>query len=287
MKKLLVIGSNGQLGSCLKDLEHKFNYIDFSFVDKDDVDITNKEELNKFFYKNQFDYIVNCAAFTAVDKAEDEEIDAKKLNSDAVFYLGQLAKNNNIKIIHISTDYVFDGLKKIPYTETDPTNPSSIYGKTKLDGEIRLLNTCDSAIIIRTSWLYSEYGNNFVKTMLRLAETNTELNIVNDQIGSPTYAGALANAIITIISKDILQNFWVQGIYHFSENGICSWFDFAKKIFEIKQIPINVNPIPSYKYPTKATRPKYSTLDKSLIIKTFNIEILDWKENLKLMLNTI
>ena len=278
MNNILVTGANGQLGSELKDLASNFPGYNFLFTDVSDLDITSHNDVRKFIEINNINVIINCAAYTAVDKAESEPELADAINHLAVANFAQIAKENNIKLIHISTDYVFDGTNHKPYTETDIPNPQSVYGKTKLDGELAMqkINPSNS-IIIRTSWVYSKFGNNFVNTMLRLAETNDEISVVSDQIGSPTNASDLAEAILTILLKISDDNVEV---FHYSNQGVCSWYDFAKAIFEIKGIPIRVNPIESKNYPTPAKRPFYSVLNKSRIQKKYNIEINYWKKSL-------
>ena len=268
---ILVTGANGQLGQCLTKCMDGTNTI---FANKETLDITNKNSVDDFVKKNNIDTIVNCAAYTAVDKAESEPDIAKKINSDGPLNLAL----TGAKIIHISTDYVFDGKNNVPYKTEDKTNPISVYGKTKRDGEIAVENNAKIYAIIRVQWLYSEFGKNFVKTMVNLGSTKDSLNVVSDQIGSPTYAGDLASVITQIIPQLTSEN---SGIYHFSNEGVCSWYDLAKEVMDIKNLQCKVNPIPTSEYPTPATRPYYSVLDKSKIKKTFNIKINHWKESLK------
>jgi len=283
---ILVTGVNGQLGNEIKVLSKNYLY-HFFFTDKDKLDITKKEDIEKFVKKNDIDLIINCAAYTAVDKAEEEKELADLVNHQAVKYLANLSKKNNIVLIHISTDYVFDGKNYKPYKENDKTNPKGIYGLTKLKGEEAFINSGARGIIIRTSWVYSTFGHNFVKTMLRLKDRK-ELGIVFDQVGTPTYARDLAKVILEIIDKNFnkLKNYKAE-IFHFSNEGVCSWYDFAKAIFELKKIDIKVNPIETKDYPTPAKRPYYSVLNKSKIKKEFNIEIPYWKESLKKCLKDI
>ena len=277
MNNILVTGANGQLGSELKDLASSFTDYNFLFTDASDLDITAHDEVRKFIEINNINVIINCAAYTAVDKAESEPELANAINHLAVSNFAQIAKEKNIKLIHISTDYVFDGTNHKPYVETDIPNPQSVYGKTKLDGELamRKINPSNS-IIIRTSWVYPRFGNNFIETMLRLAETRDEISVVADQIGTPTNAADLAEAILNILPK--ISNETVE-LFHYSNEGVCSWYDFAKAIFEIDKI--NINPINSNQYSTKSQRPFYSVLNKSLIKNTYDVEILHWRNSLK------
>ena len=265
----LITGSKGQLGTELSKLLPKAILTDVA-----DLDITDETSVNKFVAENNIDTIINCAAYTAVDKAEDDKELASRINIDGP---RNLAKTG-AKLIHISTDYVFDGLGHKPYHPDDIAHPVSVYGRTKLAGEQEVLQYSEKAIIIRTAWLYSPYGNNFVKTMRRLGAEKETLNVVADQIGTPTYAGDLAKAIIQILPQISKEN---RGVYHFTNEGICSWYDFARKIMELSELPCQVIPIPSSDYPTKATRPFYSVLDKNKIKQTFNINIQHWEEGLK------
>lgn len=287
MKKILVTGSNGQLGNELKELSknHKFEFI---FTDYQELDITNILQLESFFKKNKFHYLINCAAYTAVDKAESDYDNAELLNSIAPGYLAAFSKANKIRLIHISTDYVFNGKSYIPYKEEDITEAASVYGTTKLEGEINILKENPDSIIIRTSWLYSSFGNNFVKTMLRLGNEKPELGIIFDQVGTPTYARDLAKVIMEIISQtENDSDKFVSGIYHFSNEGACSWYDFAKEIFSIRNISCKVKPIETKDYPTPASRPHYSILNKGKIKSTFSIEIPHWKDSLRECLNIL
>lgn len=277
MNNILVTGGNGQLGSELKEIASNYTQYNFLFTDKD-LDITDHTAVKVFVEINNINVIINCAAFTAVDNAESDPKSANLINHLAVANFAKLAKHNNIKLIHISTDYVFDGTNCKPYIETDTPNPQSVYGQTKLDGELAIqhFNPANS-IIIRTSWVYSSYGNNFVKTMLRLANEKDSLNIIDDQFGSPTYAKDLANVILKIIPKINNLN---SDIFHFSNEGVVSWYDFAVTIFEIKKIQCNVNPISTEQYPTLAKRPYYSLLNKAKIKQMYNIEISNWRDSL-------
>ncbi len=281
MMNILVTGSNGQLGSEIKDMSPDFPELTLFHTDIDTLDITRANEIENFIKKNKIDFIINCAAYTAVDKAEDEPDLAELINAKAVYNLVKLAEKHELKLIHISTDYVLDGSKNTPYNEDDTTNPNSVYGKTKLMGELIIEQSDIPWIIIRTSWLYSSYGNNFVKTMLRLSETKEEINVVFDQTGTPTYAKNLASAILTIISLvNLYPQKFVKGIYHFSNEGVCSWYDFALEIFKQRNIKCKVNPILSEEFPTKAKRPAFSVLNKQKICKTFNIVIPHWTDGL-------
>ena len=279
MSKILVTGGNGQLGSELKDLAHLYPKETFIFTDRDELDICKHDHVEDFIIKNNIDVIINCAAYTAVDKAEEQVELANAINNLAVQNFARIAKEYNIKLIHISTDYVFDGTNHKPYLETDTPNPQSVYGQTKFDGELAMqqINPANS-VIIRTSWVYSKFGNNFVKTMLRLAETKEEISVVADQIGTPTNAKDLAETILNILPK--ISNETVE-VFHYSNEGVCSWYDFAKTVFEIKGLGIKVNPIESKRYPTRAERPFYSVLNKKKINGIFLIEIPFWKVSLK------
>jgi len=287
---VLITGSNGQLGSELKYLvmndELKIineNDSKFFFTDKNELDITDMKKVKEFCKNNDITHIINCAAYTAVDKAEEEQELADLINHKAVKNLAIISKELNISLIHISTDYVFDGKNFKPYTENDKVNPQSVYGQTKLDGEKAIIEINPlNSIIIRTSWVYSSFGNNFVKTMLRLGKEREELGVIFDQIGTPTYAKDLAIAILEIIPK--IQNSKLS-IYHYSNEGAISWYDFTKAIFEIKGIDIKINPIETKDYPTPAKRPHYSVLNKSKIKEEFNLIIPYWKDSLKKMLS--
>lgn len=265
----LITGCNGQLGTELKK-----RIPDAICADVDMLDITDGASVQKFVRENNVDLIINCAAYTAVDKAEDDIDLATKINVDGP---ANLAKTG-AKIIHISTDYVFDGCGHYPYSPDDETNPVSVYGKTKRAGELAVLNNAPVAVVIRTAWLYSPYGNNFVKTMRRLGAEKESINVVADQIGTPTYAGDLADAIVQIIPQMTREN---SGIYHFTNIGVCSWYDFANEIMEMSGLKCVVNPIKSSEYPTRAVRPFYSVLDKSKIQAVFNIKIQHWKKGLE------
>ena len=277
MLNVLVTGSNGQLGSDIKELSIDYKY-NFYFTDRNELDISDPHAITEFINNNNINTIINCAAYTAVDKAESDIENADKINHLAVKYLAQISKEKNIKLIHISTDYVFDGTNHMPYVEGDKTNPNGVYGKTKLDGEkaMQEINP-ENSIIIRTSWVYSSYGANFVKTMLRLGKEKEQLGVIFDQVGTPTYAGDLAKAILDIISN--IKNGKVE-IYNYSNEGVLSWYDFAKEIMHMTKSTCQVNPIETIEYPTPAKRPHYSLLNKSKIKKEFNITIPYWKDSL-------
>jgi dTDP-4-dehydrorhamnose reductase len=281
MKNILITGAKGQLGREINDLFDNYPAFRFFSTDIDTLDLTKKDDVSSFLRDCEINYIVNCAAYTAVDKAEDEAALCYQINCDAVKNLAEAARNLT-KIIHISTDYVFDGQSEVPYKETDRTNPQSIYGKSKREGEEILQTICPESIIIRTAWLYSIYGNNFVKTMLRLSNERSELNVVCDQQGTPTYAADLAQTILSIISYTEKENIFYSGIYHYSNEGITNWFDFTKKILQLAERKnCKVNPIATKQYPTKAKRPMYSVLDKTKIKNTFRIPIPGWEESLE------
>jgi dTDP-4-dehydrorhamnose reductase len=284
---VLVTGANGQLGQSLQFISANYPQIDFVFCSSSELDITNLENCNAVFSNYKPNYCINTAAYTAVDKAESEAEKAYAINVTGAKNLALVSKEYDAILLHVSTDFVFDGdSSKLGmtngYTEEDVPNPTGVYGQTKLDGEKAIKETFENYFIIRTSWVYSQFGNNFMKTMLRLASERDSLSVVNDQIGTPTNAVDLAEALVKIISTSYHEprtsNF---GIYNFSNEGQCSWYDFAKEIFENNGIKIDLKPIPTTSFPTPAKRPAYSVLDKSKIKKTFKIEILDWNESLK------
>lgn len=280
---VLVSGKNGQLGKELQNIAPLHQNFQFVFFNKEELNIADELSVKKIFEKYAPSFFINCAAYTAVDKAEAEKELAYKINAEAVGSIAKQCKQFNIKLIHVSTDYVFDGKAKQPYKENDTTNPINYYGYTKLLGEDLALKNNQDTIIIRTSWVYSEYGSNFVKTMLRLMHERKEINVVNDQFGSPTYAKDLAEAIMQIVnhqSPNVNKAQSLNGIYHFSNDGIISWFDFAVAIKEIKQLDCVINPILTSAYPTPAKRPVNSVLNKEKIINTFHIQLKNWKESL-------
>jgi dTDP-4-dehydrorhamnose reductase len=279
MSNILIIGANGQLGSEFRVLSSKYTDYIFTFVDVEELDITDRNLVNSFFESNSFDVIINCAAYTAVDKAEQETELAERINVDAVRFLADVAKSKNIKLVHFSTDYVFDGTNHIPYKEDDKVNPKGVYGITKLKGEQEMLRiNPERSVIIRTSWVYSSFGGNFVKTMLKLGREKDRLNVIYDQIGTPTYARDLADATMRIIPQ--LENSEVE-VYHLSNEGVLSWYDFAKEIMDLSDIDCSVFPIETKDYPTLAKRPHYSVLNKSKIKDKFKLVIPYWKDSLK------
>ena len=277
MKKILVTGANGQLGQCLQKISSQFEEFEFIFTDSETLDITNKEEVNDFFWQNAPDFCVNAAAYTAVDLAETEVEKAFLVNADGTENLAEACAENNAQFIHVSTDYVFDGENNLAYTEEDFTNPLGIYGASKLAGDELALEVNPCSVILRTSWVYSEFGKNFVKTMLNLFATKEELSIVADQFGQPTNANDLAEAIMKIIKSEKIT----PGIFNFSNLGRISWFDFAKKIAELSEAKIKLNAIETSQYPTPAKRPKNSVLDLDKISKTYAIQLKSWEESLE------
>lgn len=275
--KIIIVGANGQLGKEFQDLAPHYANYEFFFFDKAALDISNKEEIDAKLADIQPQYLINCAAYTAVDKAESDSETAIAINATAVGYLAQACAANNTRFVHVSTDYVFDGSGSAPYKEDHSVSPVNAYGQSKLKGEQEALNNNKETIIIRTAWVYSVYGNNFVKTMLRLMQSRPEINVVNDQFGTPTYAADIAEAILHIIESAK----WQAGIYHFSNEGIISWFDFANAIKDLSGSSCLVHPITTSQYPTPAKRPAYSVLDKTKIKTTFGIKIKPWKDSLR------
>lgn len=275
--KILVTGANGQLGREMRNVleaEYPGNTL---YTDIDTLDLTDIKAIERFVISNDVTHIVNCAAYTAVDRAEEEKLECSAVNVDAVKNIARVADSNGVKVIHISTDYVFDGKSHRPYSESDKVNPISQYGTTKRSGETALLALAPESIIIRTAWLYSPYGHNFVKTILNRATDSTPLRVVADQIGSPTYAADLAHAIYKILRSQQ----WVQGIFHYTDSGVASWYDFAKAILELSGHPDKkVRPIPTTDYPTVATRPYYSVLDTQRISATYDVVIPYWRDSL-------
>jgi len=300
MTNILVTGSKGQVGSELQELAASYEY-NFYFTDRDSLDITDQETINNFVVANNINTIINCAAYTAVDKAEDDKVNADKVNHLATKYLAEIAKEQNIKLIHISTDYVFDGKNYKPYNENDKTNPNGVYGATKLTGEKAMQEVNpQNSIIIRTSWVYSSFGANFVKTMLRLGKEREQLGVIFDQVGTPTYAKDLAKAILDIIPS--IKNEIVE-IYNYSNEGVLSWYDFAKEIMHMAKLDCVINPIETKEYlalnadtpvpkgkvgcPTPAERPHYSLLNKAKIKNKFGITIPYWKDSLDACLKVL
>jgi len=276
MGKILVIGAGGQLGQCLKTVAERREISDIVFPAEQEANILNEELLHTLLQKEKPAFVINCAAYTAVDKAEDEVDLSKAVNETGAANLARACKANNSTLIHVSTDFVFEGNDVKLLKEDDEANPINIYGLTKLDGEKAVISILDKYFILRTSWLYSEYANNFVKTMLKLGAERDELGIIADQVGTPTYAIDLANTIFDIIDA----NNESYGIYHYSNEGVTSWFDFAKAIFDISGTQVKANPIPGSAYPTKAKRPAFSVMDKTKIKSTFSISIPYWRESL-------
>lgn len=282
--KILVTGANGQLGRELRNVLESEIPGQSIYTDVAELDLTDSKAVDLFFKQNEISHVVNCAAYTAVDRAEEEKLECASININAVKNLAIAADSVGAKIIHISTDYVFDGTAHRPYKESDKVNPISEYGTTKRKGETALLALAPESIIIRTSWLYSPYGNNFVKTMMRLGAEHTEIKVVCDQIGSPTYALDLARAIYRVL----LSHQWVEGIFHYSNEGVCSWYDFAKAIHRVAGIKgCNVCPIPTEEYPTAASRPFFSVLDKSRIKATYGADVPYWEDSLIDCINRI
>lgn len=282
--KILVTGANGQLGTEMRNILEVNDPGITLYTDVAELDITDAKAVSEYIVKNEITHIINCAAYTAVDKAEEDKALCTAINVDAVKNLASAADAVGAKVIHISTDYVFDGTAHRPYRESDKVNPVSQYGTTKRLGETALLALAPNSIIVRTAWLYSPYGKNFVKTMMRLGEELQVLKVVSDQIGTPTYAADLAEAIYTILKSPQ----WIEGIYHFSNEGACSWYDFTKAIHRISGIKdCDVQPIPTEDYPTMASRPAYSILDKSKIKATYGITIPHWEESLGRCINRI
>ena len=277
MKNILITGANGQLGNEMRVLSAESKEYNYFFTDVAELDICDAKAVLDFVKANDINVIVNCAAYTAVDNAEDNVELCTKLNADAVGYLAEAAEANGAEFIQISTDYVFDGTAHIPYQETEPTCPNSVYGSTKLVGEQNALTLCTRSMVIRTAWLYSTFGNNFVKTMIRLGKERDSLGVIFDQVGTPTYARDLARAIFAAIRQGV-----VPGIYHFSNEGVCSWYDFTKAIHRLAGITTcHVKPLHTEEYPTPAKRPHYSVLDKTKIKSTYHIEIPYWEDSLK------
>ncbi|MEM9886061.1 MAG: dTDP-4-dehydrorhamnose reductase [Bacteroidota bacterium] len=287
MIHILVTGANGQVGSELQYLSSQYPEFQFTFTDYTELDITREQVVNNYFKAISFDYCINCAAYTSVDQAENEVQKAQKINVTGVKNLATACQINATHLFHLSTDYVYHNHQNRPIVESDKTSPKSVYGKTKLEGERIAQHALSSTTIIRTSWVYSSFGKNFVKTMLRLSRERSELSVVFDQIGTPTYARALANAILDILRKaerENLQTTILSGIFHYSNEGVTSWYDFTKAIFELENISTPVVPIETKDYPTPAARPPFSLLNKAKIKATFDLEIPHWRESLKVCL---
>ena len=283
MKNILITGCNGQLGNEMQLLAKANNQFNYFFTDVAELDITNEEAIRDFVQKNEIDCIVNCAAFTAVDKAEESEDLCNLLNNTAPGYLAKAINERGGCMVQVSTDYVFDGTNHTPYREDEPTCPATVYGRTKLAGEESVMQNCPRSIVIRTAWLYSTFGNNFVKTMLRLGREKESLGVIFDQIGTPTYARDLAVAIFAALNQGI-----VPGIYHFSNEGVISWYDFTKAIHKIAGITdCKVRPLHTEEYPAPAPRPHYSVLDKTKIKDTYHIEVPYWEDSLQECINLL
>lgn len=285
MSNVLVTGSKGQLGSEIRAIASQYPTYNFLFTDVDELDLSDFKAVEDFFEKNNIISCINCAAYTAVDKAEDDRELALLINATAVENLAKVCNTHNSLLIHISTDYVFSGNHFKPYEEKDPVAPNSYYGLSKLKGEEAVLGNCNKAVIIRTSWLYSIYGNNFVSTMIRLGKERDELGVVVDQIGTPTHAADLAAAIMTIVQKNNSDN--ISELYHYSNEGVISWYDFAKAIMENMNLDCNVSAIESKDFPAKAARPFYSVLNKAKIKHDFQVEVPYWLDSLRVMLSKL
>ena len=277
MTTILITGSNGQLGNEMQQAAVRFPDFKYIYTDVAELDICDKSALDAFVKVNNVNVIVNCAAYTAVDKAEDDVELCYKINRDAVRNIAEVATENKVKVVHVSTDYVFDGTNYLPYTEDMPVCPATVYGKSKLEGEQALLGNCKESVIIRTAWLYSSFGNNFVKTMIKLGTERDSLGVIFDQVGTPTYAADLADAIMQLLSS---ENF-VPGIYHFSDEGVCSWYDFTKTIHRMANITCDVKPIETKDYPARTPRPHFSVLNKGKIKSTYGISIPHWEVSLE------
>jgi len=283
MAKVLVIGAGGQLGQCIKKIVAQRGIDEVVFPEEGAANILNIEDLSTLFSQEKPAYVINCAAYTAVDKAEDEAEIAKAVNETGARNLAQLCAVHQATLIHISTDFVFEGNEVKLLKEDDVAKPISVYGATKLDGELAIIEELNQHVILRTSWLYSEFANNFVKTMLKLGADRDELNIIADQVGTPTYAIDLANTIFDIIQNPEKK----YGVYHFSNEGVTSWFDFAKAIFDYSGTEVNVNPIPTSAYPTKAARPHFSVMDKTKIKADYQIQVPYWLDSLKVCIDAL
>ena len=277
MTTILITGSNGQLGNEMQQAAVRFPDFNYIYTDVAELDICDKGALGAFVKANNVNVIVNCAAYTAVDKAEDDVELCYKINRDAVRNIAEVATENKVKVVHVSTDYVFDGTNYLPYTEDMPVCPATVYGKSKLEGEQALLENCKESVILRTAWLYSSFGNNFVKTMMKLGTERDSLGVIFDQVGTPTYAADLADAIMQLISSET----FVPGIYHFSDEGVCSWYDFTKTIHRMANITCDVKPIETKDYPARTPRPHFSVLNKGKIKSTYGISIPHWEVSLE------
>lgn len=283
---ILVTGAQGQVGSELQALQNTYPQWSFVFTDRDSLDISDAQGVAQYFEQAtpSFDYCINCAAYTAVDRAESELALATAINVDGPRFLAQACQQHQTRLLHLSTDYVYHSLHQTPYVETDPTAPQSVYGSTKLQGELAAQAACTATLVVRTSWVYSRYGHNFVKTMLRLGQERDALNIVVDQVGTPTYAHDLAKTLLQIVEQHPND---FQGVYHYSNEGVCSWYDFAHAIFDLKNIQCQLSPIPTTDYPTPAKRPPYSVLNKTKIKTVFGCSIPHWRDSLRSCLEAL
>jgi dTDP-4-dehydrorhamnose reductase len=285
---ILVTGSNGQLGSEIKDVAASYKSFCFFFMDLPALDICNSSQLEIFIIKNNIDTVINCAAYTSVDAAEENVVIAEQVNGAGVLNLVHALAKVNGKLIHISTDYVFDGTGFLPYQESDKTNPMGVYGKTKRNGELAVINGAIDGIVIRTSWLYSAYGTNFVKTMRRLGKERNELNVIYDQIGTPTNASDLAKTCLDILAYSKETNINTKGnVYHYSNEGVASWYDFARAIMDLGEVDCKIKPIETKDYPTAAKRPHFSILNKAKIKNDFEIEIPYWRDSLAICISKL
>lgn len=282
-KKIVITGASGQLGKELQVISSAYPEFNFIFLSKEDLPIDHNDEVQQFFLRTQPAYCINCAAYTAVDKAESQKDIAFLINAQSTGSLAAICQSSGVKLIHISTDYVFDGNSSKPLKEEDPTSPINVYGASKLKGEELALQNNDDTIIIRTSWLYSSFGNNFVKTMIRLMKEKDSVNVINDQLGSPTYAADLSKTIMQIISSEK----FLKGIYHYSNEGEITWYDFALAIRALTGSACKVNPIPTSQYPTAAKRPSYSLLDKTKIKAVYGVDIPFWNSSLAKCINQL
>jgi dTDP-4-dehydrorhamnose reductase len=277
--KILVTGGNGQLGSSLQKISRNYPGLDCTFTDIDELNLTDHNEVAKFLHGKGYDWLINCAAYTSVDQAEDEPEKARSINVTAVEHLAKLAHKNRISLVHVSTDYVFDGKHDRPYTESDIPNPINTYGLTKYESEKAAADHCKHVIILRTSWLYSEYGNNFLHTILKLSEVRRQIKVVSDQVSTPTYAGDLAEIILKIVSGN--KPLLIPEIYHYSNEGVASWYDFAEEIISLSGKDCEIVPITTEEYPLRASRPSYSVLSKDKITNDLGLSIPHWRESLK------
>ncbi|NBA85270.1 dTDP-4-dehydrorhamnose reductase [Emticicia sp. CRIBPO] len=281
--KILVLGASGQLGHCLKKVAEERNFEGMIYPDEKEANILDKELLEKLFAREQPDFVINCAAYTAVDKAEDEVDLCRRVNAEGAENVAKACAAHGAALVHVSTDFIFKGDVTGVLSEDDPAEPVNIYGLTKLEGEAAVIGALDKHFILRTSWLYSEYGNNFVKTMLRLGKERDELGVIVDQVGTPTYAIDLAGAILDIIQSGEAH----YGVYHYSNEGVASWFDFARAVFDISSTEVKLKPVKTSEYVTKAVRPAYSVMDKSKIKSTFGIHVPYWRESLEVCIGRL